>query len=92
MMRLWWMMVLAACGKAGSQPVEPSGDAACSYPEGAATPMEVGEVLAPYRWANAIHGDGRQAPLDLSKVPCTDNEDIDFNPFDALLFVSLPAF
>lgn len=84
-------LLLAGCTTAGSEPVEPSDDAGCTYPEDAATPMAVGEPLAAYRWPKAIHGDGREAPLDLAKFHCENHDDIDFSPFDALLFVSLPA-
>lgn len=67
----------------------------CSgYPEGAVEPMALGEVLTPYRWPVAIHRDGRpeRPNLRLATVPCADDEDIDWSPFDVLLFVSIPAW
>lgn len=64
----------------------------CDYPEGAVEPMALHEVLSPYRWAKAIHGDGRQAPLDLGFVPCAGSDDIEWSPFDVLVFVSIPAW
>ena len=65
---------------------------ACAYPEGAVEPMAIDEVLSPYRWPKAIDGTGRNVPLDLAKVPCADDEEIDWSPFDVLLFVSIPAW
>lgn len=64
----------------------------CAYPDGAVEPMALGEVLTPYRWPEAIHGDGRVADLDLGLVPCAADPDIDWSPFDVLLFVSIPAW
>ena len=65
---------------------------ACEYPEGAVEPMTLGEVISPYSWRKAIHRDGRRAVLDLATVPCTASGEIDWSPFDMLLFVSIPAW
>lgn len=69
-------------------------DSACdSYPADAVDPMMVDEVIWPYSWPAARHrSDGREAPLDLGQVPCGADEDIDWSPFDVLLFVSIPAW
>ncbi|HCP45466.1 MAG TPA: hypothetical protein DIU15_05460 [Deltaproteobacteria bacterium] len=64
----------------------------CAYPEGATEPMTLGEVLYPYAWPNAIHGDGTEASLDLENAACDTDEVLDWSPFDVLLFVSLPAW
>ncbi len=65
----------------------------CTYPEGAVEPMALNEVLSPYSWPNARHRDGvRTGPLDLANVPCATDPDIDWSPFDVLLFVSIPAW
>lgn len=67
-------------------------DPSCAYPDGAVDPMAVGEVISPYRWPRAIHADGRDQPLDLAHVPCNTDPDIDWSPFDMLVFVSIPAW
>jgi len=54
--------------------------------------MELGEVLFPYSWDTAIHGDGTTASVDLDTMPCASDEVIDWSPFDVLLFVSIPAW
>jgi len=64
----------------------------CAYPEGAVEPMAEGEVLTPYSWPAAEHLDGTQASLELGKVPCGTDDDIDWSPFDILMFVSIPAW
>ena len=71
-----------------------TGDTAvgCRYPAGAVEPMAEGEVLTPHTWPVATHMDGRFASLELGKVPCNDDDDIDWSPFDILLFVSIPAW
>jgi len=65
---------------------------ACEYPDGAVEEMAFGEVLKAYSWPTAIHRDGRTGSVDLERVPCADDEDIDWSPFDVLLFVSIPAW
>jgi hypothetical protein len=62
------------------------------YPDGAVEPMAEGEVLTAYSWPDARHLDGRTASLELSKVPCSDDDDIDWSPHDVLVFVSIPAW
>lgn len=64
----------------------------CDYPAGAVEPMALGEVLTPYAWPRALHADGRDLPLRLERVPCAVDPDIDWSPFDLLLFVSVPAW
>ena len=88
------LMALVGCGTTAADPVQPAtlpGD--CQYPEGAVEPMAEGEVLSAYSWPTAIHmSDGREAALDLAHVPCATDPDIDWSPFDVLLFVSTPAW
>lgn len=66
-------------------------DTPCEYPDGAVEPMELNEVLTPYRWPEALAFGGDEKELDLSRVFCND-DDIDWSPFDVLLFVSYPAW
>lgn len=68
------------------------GDVACDYPAGATEPMALGEVITPYRWPSARTSAGVDVPLDLGVVPCDADPDIDWSPFDVLLFVSIPAW
>lgn len=102
------LTLLAACTAGGGTDVVASDDSGdgvvdstggtgsteppCDYPAGATEPMTLGEVITPYSWPKAIHGDGREAPLDLGFVPCFETADIDWSPFDVLLFVSIPAW
>lgn len=87
----------SGCNKA-PDPIEGDGvPADCeggeTYPPDPTEPMTLGETLSPYRWAEAIHrGTGQRAAIDLAKVPCATDPDIDWSPFDALLFVSIPAW
>jgi hypothetical protein len=90
----WLAAALVGCGgpvadTTGSLDTDPG---ACDYPAGAVRTMTLGEVLTPYSWPKAIHGDGRIEALDLGLVPCAADPDIDWSPFDVLLFVSLPAW
>ena len=65
----------------------------CDYPAGANEVMTQGDVLLPYAWNKAIHrSDGRDGTIDLAQVPCAADDDIDWSPFDVLLFVSIPAW
>lgn len=70
----------------------PDAGFACDYPAGAVEPMALGEVIPSYAWSRAIAGDDAVFDLDLSKVHCNDDEDIDWSPFDVLLFISIPAW
>ncbi|MEO0602788.1 MAG: hypothetical protein AAF211_15200, partial [Myxococcota bacterium] len=65
-----------------------------TYPGGAVEPMAFGQVLSPYAWPTAVrHANGQTlAGLDLANVPCALDPDIDWSPFDVLLFVSIPAW
>ena len=68
-------------------------NAQCAYPEGANEVMTIGDVIATYGWNKAFHrSDGRQGTIDLEQVPCATDDDIDWSPFDVLLFVSIPAW
>lgn len=97
-MRWFSAVLLAGCGGGGPDSVAGDGvPADCAageaYPEGQVEPMALGETLWPYRWAEAVElGSGRRAPLDLARVPCATDPDIDWSPHDVLLFVSIPAW
>lgn len=89
---------LVGCGPGATTPylTTPTADTStktdpCTYPE-ASEPMALGEVLFPYRWLDARHRDGRTGEIRLRNVFCDNDEDIDWSPFDALLFVSIPAW
>ena len=80
--------------RAGTDDTTASDDSgsSCGYPEGAAEPMALDAVISPYRWADARHLDGRTGAIDLNEVFCASDEEIDWSPFDILLFVSIPAW
>lgn len=86
------LVALLGCGEQ-LPPVDTSPtEGGCAYPVGAVDPMAEGEVLYPYRWPVAKHRDGRDGAVDLATVPCNTDPDIDWSPFDVLLFVSIPAW
>ncbi len=82
----------------GDDPIVPDGPVAdCegdgAYPPGATEPMTLGETMSPYRWPEATHrGTGLSVDLDLATAPCNTDTEIDWSPFDVLLFVSIPAW
>ena len=76
----------------GTTGTSPTTSAPCTYPVGAVEPMAVGEVLTPHSWPDAVHRDGRTASIDLIAAPCNVDDDIDWSPFDVLLFVSFPIW
>lgn len=85
----------ASTGTTGDTATTPGLDCASgvTYPPGAVEPMALHEVLAPYAWPEAIrHGTGEVLSIDLADVPCALPADIDWSPFDVLLFVSIPAW
>lgn len=84
-------VTLAACAGSDNETVHTDLNG-CTYPQGAQAEMAVGEVVSPYRWPAAIHGDGRRLDLDLQQVFCDADPDIDWGVRDALLFVSVPAW
>lgn len=55
-------------------------------------PMTFGETIPPYQWPSALEADGTERTLDLVEVFLDTDEDIDWSPFDKLLFVSIPAW
>ncbi|MBX2799444.1 MAG: hypothetical protein KTR31_17345 [Myxococcales bacterium] len=55
--------------------------------------MELGGVMYPHRWPEGEHrGTGLRTEVDLGAIPCGTSSDIDWSPFDVLLFVSIPAW
>lgn len=108
MQRSWILLVAAACGggdpgSTGTPPipadtavadgVETACAGSATYPEGAVEPMALGEVLAPYRWPVAVdRRTGARGPLDLADVPCDLDAEHGWGQFEALLFVSIPAW
>ena len=85
-----------ACAMSTEDPVLPGDAIDCdstTYPDGAVEPMALGEVISPYRWPNAsLRSDGSLVSVDLAEAPCAMDDDIDWSPFDVLLFVSIPAW
>ena len=69
-----------------------SGPPTCTYPANPVEPMALDEVISPYSWATAIDGASQHIPLDLLRVHCNDDPNIEWSPFDVLLFVSIPAW
>lgn len=63
----------------------------CSHPA-APEDMAEGEILKPYGWKVAYHRDGRQLPLFMERAYCNDQKEIDWSPFDVLVFVAIPAW
>jgi hypothetical protein len=84
-------LLAAACAAPPAEPPTPTPDV-CEYPAGAAEPMAVGQVLSPYKWPESLDVARNNVPLDLTRAPCADDENIDWSPFDHLLFVSVPAW
>jgi hypothetical protein len=93
-MKRWTPMLAALVGCSAAPRDVGTPDEACdAYPAEAVRPMELGSVLYPYSWPVAKRlSDGLEAPLDLGQVPCASSPDIDWSPFDVLLFVSIPAW
>lgn len=95
-MRRWLLSLLAVLGACKSPVTLTVGtpDGVCDgYPEGATRPMTEGAVLYPYSWPEATDiASDRTATLDLGQAPCATDPDIDWSPFDVLLFVSIPAW
>lgn len=94
-----WLLAVACQGPGGADPLPPDGTPpACAdgetYPEGAVEPMALGEVITPYAWPEAVprFPGAARARLDLATVPCASDPDIEWSPFDVLLFVSIPAW
>jgi len=68
------------------------GQTGCTYPAGAVEPMAFGEVLTPYSWPTALLYGGQQIDLSLTDMFCATDTDIDWNQWDTILFVSIPAY
>lgn len=75
----------------GTDPFD-AGSMACTYPAGPVEPMAVGSVLWPYNWPEAIDGTGQNFPIDLEQVACNTDPNIDWSPFDVLVFIAIPAW
>ncbi len=70
----------------------PEPEPGCSYPAGAPAVMALDQVLPTYSWSESIDAAGNNVPLDVTNVPCDNDANIDWSPFDVLLFVSIPAW
>ncbi|MEQ8280155.1 MAG: hypothetical protein RMA76_01360 [Deltaproteobacteria bacterium] len=98
----WWIALTSlvgfACGQNGIPAdaiVRDGGPrtGACAYPDGAIEPMTEDQVIWPYRWASArALEDQAMTALDLEHAHCDTDDDMDWSPFDVLLFVSVPAW
>lgn len=85
------MGVVADAGEADSGTPD-AGNGNCTYPAGAVEPMALNEVITAHSWPTAIDGANQRFELDLTQAFCNDDPDIDWSPFDVLLFVSVPAW
>ena len=99
MQRLVLPLLALACGSdtlegsdtAGTGATAPT--VACDYPSGVVEPMALDGVIPPFSWPKAKSLlDGTTTALDLTGAFCDSAEDIDWSPFDVLLFVSVPAW
>lgn len=87
------MGALAGCSTPPTRSVNTPDGACADYPANAVRPMELGSVLFPYSWTQTTHlRTGSDATIDLGQVPCASDDEIDWSPFDVLLFVSIPAW
>jgi hypothetical protein len=100
-MRTGWLAMAVGCGAAGNAGKDPiQGDgtspecaAGATYPQGATEPMALGETMTPYRWPVAVdRRSGARVPLDLGDAPCDLDAELGWGQYDALLFVSIPAW
>lgn len=78
-------------GPADTGPAD-TGNQNCTYPAGSTGSFAVGEILTPFSWATSLDGMSVDRPLDLTQAFCNNDPNIDWSPFDMLLFVSIPAW
>ncbi|MEZ4319219.1 MAG: hypothetical protein R3F61_17015 [Myxococcota bacterium] len=92
--RAWaGLLALVGCGGGTPREVGTPNEVCDGYPADAVRPMELGSVLYPYSWPTAKSlSTGAEVALDLGQVPCASDPEIDWSPFDVLLFVSIPAW
>ena len=69
----------------------PATGCAALYPDYAAV-MTLDQAVEPWRWPRAVDGQGNVTDLDLAEAFCNDDPDLDWSPFDLLLFVSVPGW
>lgn len=69
----------------------PMGGCEANYPAHASV-MTLGEAVEPWSWTRAIDGLNNETDLDLTQAFCDTDPDIDWSPFDYLLFVSIPGW
>ena len=62
----------------------------CVYPD-FVSPMALGSAIAPWSWPRAIDAAGIVRDLSMRDVFC-DTDDVDWSPFDMLLFIGIPAW
>ena len=68
-----------------------AGEVPCTYPD-FANPMTVGQAIEPWTWARAIDAMDVSRGLSVRDVFCNQDGDMDWSPFDLLLFISIPAW
>ena len=91
-MRLLFLLpALVACATTDTEDTGEPEVVDC-YPPDPAEPMALNEVLWPYAWPTALHADGRDISLDLRRVFCADDTQVDWSVHDLLVFVSIPAW
>lgn len=91
---------LLGCGGPGMEPEpdpgpdrEPDAEpdvAPCVYPAAPAV-MAADQPLPAFSWPTALDYARNDVEIDLERAYCND-DDIEWSPFDVLLFVSIPAW
>lgn len=69
-----------------------AGPAPCVYPTGAPALPTDGEIIFPYRWAQALDAQRVSHELDLEDVYCASSTNIDWTAFPYVLFMAVPAW
>lgn len=67
------------------------GDCDTPYPA-FASPMALDQAVPPWSWPRALDGQGVETDLNLTDAFCNTDPDLDWSPFDLLLFVSIPGW
>ena len=95
--QLLFLLMTAGCadGDSKADTASPAGATAgpCAYPASVVDPMSLAGVMPAFSWPSARSMvDGAKSAIDLTTAHCASDVDIDWSPFDVLLFVSIPAW
>ena len=69
-----------------------TGNGPCTYPAGATGSFLEPNILPAFSWPASLDGMRVDRPLDLTTAFCANDPNIDWSPFDVLLFISIPAW